>query len=353
MATFLARSSEPRKNIATMKGPPSAEVGIDLGGTGSRFAVISAGNVLALSEVPTGELGAGTPAERVSRMAAVVTGMLPGGYRLSGVGIGASGPVLLPSGTISNPDTLPWFSDFDLAGMLATELGAPVVIDNDAVAWALGEHHFGAGRECERLLVVTLGTGIGVAFLDHGRPYRDRGGQHPECGHLPVDPRGPRCYCGLVGCWEMVASRRSLEARASQVTGTPDLGVAYDLLQAGHQGLEDLLADYGHAVGRGLESLNVAYSPDRAVLAGSVSRFLPYFGAGLAKELGHRPGFSNDLVVVESALGAFGGAMGASVLGSAGASTADAPLSNGDGDLLTEEEMPRLDAEPTGDLGAE
>jgi predicted NBD/HSP70 family sugar kinase len=129
-----------------------------------------------------------------------------------------------------------------------------------------------------------------------------------------------------------------LEARASQVTGTPDLGVAYDLLQAGHQGLEDLLADYGHAVGRGLESLNVAYSPDRAVLAGSVSRFLPYFGAGLAKELGHRPGFSNDLVVVESALGA---------------STADAPLSNGDGDLLTEEEMPRLDAEPTGDLGAE
>jgi glucokinase len=336
-----------------MKVHPFVEVGIDLGGTGSRFAIISVGSVLAVSEVATSELGAGRPAERVSRVAAVVTGMVPEGYRVGGVGVGASGPVSLPSGTISNPDTLPWFSDFDLAGMLAVELGAPVVIDNDAVAWALGENHFGSGRECERLLVVTLGTGIGVAFLDHGRPYRDREGQHPECGHLPVDPSGPHCYCGLVGCWEMVASRGSLEDRAREVTGTTDLTVAYDLLQAGHPALGAVLADYGHAVGRGLEMLNVAYGPDRAVLAGSVSRFLPYFGPGLAKEIGHRPGFSNDLEVVESALGPFGGAVGASVLGRAGAPQEPGPLSNGDGDLLTEEEMPRVNAEPTGDLGAQ
>ena len=336
-----------------MKRAPSAEVGIDLGGTGSRFAIISDGNVVAVSEVPTGELGAGTPAERVSRMAAVVTGLLPEGYWLEGVGIGASGPVLLPSGTISNPDTLPWFSGFDLGGMLAAELEAPVVIDNDAVAWALGEHHFGAGRECLRLLLVTLGTGIGVAFLDRGQPYRDRRGQHPECGHLPVEPGGPLCYCGLVGCWEMVASRGSLEVHASRITGTLDLAVAYDLLQAGHPGLEAVLTDYGHAVGRGLELLNVAYGPDRAVLAGSASRFLPYFAPGLATELGHRPGFSNDLEVVEPALGVFGGAIGASVLGRVSASTAAARFSNGDRDLLTEEEMPRRDPEPTGDLGTE
>ncbi len=324
-----------------------------MGGTGTRFAIISDGKLVATSELPTSELGAGALAQRVSRVAAVVNGLLPEGYRLEGVGIGASGPVLLPSGTISNPDTLPWFSGFDLAGSLAVELGAPVVIDNDAVAWALGEHHFGAGRECKRLLVVTLGTGIGVAFLDRGRPYRDRGGQHPECGHLPVQPGGPPCYCGLAGCWEMAASRGSLEARAAQVTGTPDLTVAYDLLQVGHPGLEAVLADYGYAVGRGLELLNVAYSPDRAVVAGSVSRFLPYFAPGLAKEIGHRPGFSNDLEVVESALGAFGGAMGASVLGRVTLLAAAGPLSNGDGDLLTEEEMARLDPEPTGDLGAE
>jgi len=298
-----------------MRYDHSAQVGIDMGGTGTRLAVVVDGNVVAEAEVPTGELGAGTPAERVSRVAAVVNDLLPEGYRPEGVGIGASGPMSLPSGTISNPDTLPWFSGFDLGGMLAAELGAPVVIDNDAVAWALGEHHFGAGRGCERLLLVTLGTGIGVAFLDHGRPFRDRHGQHPECGHLPVQPGGPNCYCGLIGCWEMLANRASLEVRASEATGTPDLSVAYDLLQAGHSGLGAVLADYGHAVGRGLELLNVAYSPDVAILAGSVSRFLPYFALGLDKEIRRRPGFSNGLEVVESALGPYGGAMGASVLG--------------------------------------
>jgi hypothetical protein len=59
------------------------------------------------------------------------------------------------------------------------------------------------------------------------------------------------------------------------------------------------------------------------------------------------------LEVLESALGAFGGAIGASVLGNDGASAAAGPLLNGDRYLLTEEEMPRLDPEPTGDLGAE
>jgi glucokinase len=298
-----------------MNPAPVAQAGIDFGGTGTRFAMISGGEVVAVSEALTGELGEGTPAERVSRVAAVVKGLLPDGPRLEGVGIGASGPVELPTGTISNPDTLPWFSGFDLGGMLAAELGVPVVIDNDAIGWALGEHHFGAGRGCERLLLVTLGTGIGVAFLDHGRPFRDRHGQHPECGHLPVQPGGPRCYCRLIGCWEMVANRASLEVRASEVTGTPDLSVAYDLLQAGHSWLEAVFVDYGHAVGRGLEPLNVAYSPDLAVVAGSVSRFLPYFAPGLDEEIRRRPGFSNDLEVVQSALGPYGGAMGASVLG--------------------------------------
>jgi predicted NBD/HSP70 family sugar kinase len=124
----------------------------------------------------------------------------------------------------------------------------------------------------------------------------------------------------------MTAKRGTLEARAAQVTGTPDLTVAYGLLQAGHPELEAVLVEYGHAVGRGLEMLNVAYSPDRAVVAGSASRFLRYFAPGLAEEIGHRPGFSNDLEVVESALGAFGGAMGASVLGRGTLAAAAGPI---------------------------
>lgn len=300
----------------------SAFAGVDLGGTGSRFAIVSRGAVIAQSSAPTAELGAGPRAERVTRLAGVLSALVPDGYRLEGVGIGASGPVELPLGTISNPDTLPWFSGFDLKGLLAAELGLPVAVDNDAVAAALGEHRYGAGRGCDRLLVVTLGTGIGAAFLDGGQPFRDRRGQHPECGHLPVLPGGARCYCGLAGCWENTANRASLEARVEQVTGTPDLGRAWALLRAGAPALEAVFVDYGHAVGRGLEVLNVVYSPARAVLCGSLSRFLPYFAVGLSAELERSPNFANELAVVESELGDVAGAVGASLLGAGNCSAA-------------------------------
>ena len=289
--------------------------GVDLGGMGSRFVIVAEGAVIAQTMVPTQELGAGPPEERVSRLATILTSLVPEGRRLSGVGVGASGPVELPRGIIRNPDTLPWFSGFDLAGRLEARLGAPVVIDNDAVTAALGEYRYGAGRGFGRVLVITLGTGIGAAFLSDGRPFRDRNGQHPECGHLPVLPGGERCYCGLIGCWETVACRASLEARLERALGCRDLGQVEQLLRAGtHPGLEPVFSDYGHAVGRGVEILNVTYSPQHVVMCGSVSRFLPYFIQGLRAELERAPGFRAELSVVESGLGDVAGAVGASVL---------------------------------------
>jgi glucokinase len=298
--------------------------GVDLGATGSRFALVSAGVVLAKRTAPTKDLGAGSPRERVARLAAVLTSLVPKGYRLGRVGVGASGPVEQPLGIIRNENTLPWFSEFDLAKMLGAELAVPVIIDNDAVTAAFGEYHYGAGRGFRRLLVVTLGTGIGVAFLLDGRPFRDRNGQHPEGGHLPVEPGGERCYCGLTGCWERIACRASMETRVERVLGTRDLVNAERLLLASpHPELEAALGDYGRAVGRGVEILNVAYSPERIVICGGVSRFLPYFADGLRAELARAPGFGHELEVVGSALGDIAGAVGASV--------------------LTEDEYPRLE----------
>ena len=220
----------------------------------------------------------------------------------------------LPAGVIRNHDTLPWFSDFDLGGMLRAELGVPVSIDNDAVAAALGEYHYGLGRGCDRLLVVTLGTGIGAALLCGGRPFRDGNGQHPECGHLPVLPGGERCYCGLTGCWETTASRGSLETRVERAIGTRDLNEAHSLIEPGHPALQAAFEDYGRFVGRGLEMLNVAYGPSRVVLCGSASRFLSHFAIALTAELERAPGFRNQVDIVGSALGDAVGAIGASAL---------------------------------------
>ena len=97
--------------------------------------------------------------------------------------------------------------------------------------------------------------------------------------------------------------------------GSCDLEELEDLLA--HNAPEAVTAtidDYGHAIGRGLESLVIAYGPDRVVLCGTTSRFLPYFSHGLRAELERTPDFRRDLDVVESSLGDLAGAIGASLM---------------------------------------
>jgi glucokinase len=83
-------------------------------------------------------------------------------------------------------------------------------LENDADAAALGEYWQGAGQGVDHLAVVTVGTGIGTAFVYHGELYRGLRGVHPEIGHQVLDPKGPLCYCGARGCWESLAAGPSI-----------------------------------------------------------------------------------------------------------------------------------------------
>jgi glucokinase len=186
--------------------------GVDLGGTGSRFVIQGPRGVIASATMATAELGAGETTARLDRLCKTIRGLLPHDTELISVGIGATGPVDRATGTVHNRDTLPWFSDLPLAASLQARLGIPVYIDNDAVVAAVAECTSGAGENSSRMLVVTLGTGIGAAFLLDGKPFRGPNGTHPEAGHIPILHGSGRCYCGASGCWELFASRSALQA---------------------------------------------------------------------------------------------------------------------------------------------
>jgi glucokinase len=61
------------------------------------------------------------------------------------------------------------------------------------------------------ILVITLGTGVGVAALTDGRLFRGADSGHPEAGHIPAGGPTAPCYCGLPNCWEQLASRTALD----------------------------------------------------------------------------------------------------------------------------------------------
>lgn len=297
-----------------MTGASAVRVGIDLGGTKTRLVLLDPdGRVLASSSRPTTEYGVGPTA--VDGLGADLRQLIGTGSAES-IGVGASGPVL-PDGTIDNPGTLPGFTGLDLAGLLHERTGIACRVDGDAVAAAVGEWRFGAGREARRLLMVTLGTGIGVALLDEGRPYLGADRVAPEAGHIPVSGAGHACYCGLENCWEQAASRRVLQQLA--VTAAPP-----ELIAAGPQAVVARLADtpagsavfaeYGSRVALGLMTLLTVYRPDVVVFGGSGAERFDLLLPGLRAGLGHRAAYHGQFELRPCELGDLGGAIGAACL---------------------------------------
>src|ERR1700754_948353 len=153
--------------------------GIDLGGTGVRIVLLNARQEVASLTVPTASFDKLIQEERLRRLARIIVQMMPADASLLSVGIGASGPVNTNTGVIENSDTLPAFSHFPIVdGLSALLPDIEVRIDNDAVTAAIGEYYLGAGAGCRRMLMVTLGTGIGVSLLIDGKPFRMGDGGH-------------------------------------------------------------------------------------------------------------------------------------------------------------------------------
>lgn len=292
--------------------------GIDLGGTASRLVICEAGAISAAQVWPTAELGAGDAHARIARIAAILHDLLPAASVLTAIGVGAAGPVDRATGTVHNQDTLPWFSEMPLATMLEARCGVPVVMDNDAAVAAFAEYEAGAGGRSERMLMVTLGTGIGVALLDHGLPFRGARGAHPEGGHIPILENTERCYCGADGCWEHLASRTALQAMlrpqlAAEIPAARLIGEAAARADR-EPDIAACFALYGNRLGRGLAVLHTLYMPEVTVLGGSVAPYLPLFHDRLQAALERAPGFAVKVDLRVAQLGDQGGALGAALM---------------------------------------
>jgi glucokinase len=269
--------------------------GVDLGGTGTRFVIVDGrGTIIAGETVPTSTFDV----DAIDRLATFVSGLVPEDGELAGVGVGASGPVDLSTGQIRNPDTLPQFMGFDVAGGLEKRLGTPIWLDNDAVVAGLAEVQWGTVGESRSVLCVTLGTGIGAVLISAGLPVRASDGQHPEGGHIPVPGSGNPCYCGLAQCWEQVGSRTALD-RLQKYGGVSE-GQLWDI--------------YGDWVASGLVTLLTLYHPSAVVIGGSVARHWDRLEAPLRISLSRSREFGSQILLCASQLGDRAGALGAALL---------------------------------------
>lgn len=246
---------------------------VDIGGTKIQAGIVDdAGTLLAESCIPTG-CGLQSAEEAMDKVIAMLqTQCSKLGFELSdlqGIGVACSGPVNLESGSVENPYTLPGWMGFPIVEYLSGHSGLKVKLENDANGALLGEV-FQRGLREKRVLMVTIGTGIGVAFWRNGELYRS-GRYHPEMGHVIVSSKGAECYCGHRGCFESRCSGKAVNERAVEA-GYLDFDDLYIKAQEREVRAVELMEEILQDLKNGIWTLNLIFKPETIILAGGFSR---------------------------------------------------------------------------------
>jgi glucokinase len=210
-------------------------VGIDLGGTQIRAAVLHGATRLSRIGLLTGENP--TPDRVIPRMIQAVEQAIEDAGttldRIAGIGVGAPGPLNSRTGVVFSPPNLPGWVDVPLSDILHEHFKLPIFVENDANAAALAEYMFGAGKGSREVVYLTISTGIGGGIIADGRIVEGIVGTAGELGHMTIDLHGPRCNCGNIGCLESISSGTAIARRANEIVamGKGDELLAFALTQ--------------------------------------------------------------------------------------------------------------------------
>lgn len=189
-------------------------LGIDLGGTFARAAVVdAAGKMLASAKVALTERSPAGVVETIAQAAA--DAVKAAAVEVHGIGVGAAAQIHKDSGVLSVAPNLGW-RNVPLGQMLKARLGHPVRVVNDLSAAAWGELHAGAGRGASDMLVVFVGSGVGSAIIANAKLLDGAGGVAGELGHIKVVPGGRAAAVASWGAWRRIrAATTSSPRRAS------------------------------------------------------------------------------------------------------------------------------------------
>jgi glucokinase len=295
-----------------MKHPSQASgdlIGIDLGGTAIKLGRFSeAGDLLAELEVPTPQPA--MPGAVTVAIAEAVAQLDPD--RLAArVGIGHPGPADGAGRVARIAINLPGWVDVPLADWLEPMLDRAVTCANDGNCAVLGEHHSGAARGCNDVVLLTLGTGVGGGVLLNGVLFSGPRGAAAEPGLIGLDPEGPPCNSGNRGSLESFCSIRGL-GRLSPLP--PD-----ELNRRADAGDAEALAvwqRYGARLGHGISSLVYLFTPELVLVGGGLGGASRHFLPAVWEQVTTRvqPTSRDGLRIAPAALGNGAGRLGAALL---------------------------------------
>lgn len=259
------------------------KVGIDIGGTKIAGGVVDAnGHIVEKLRVET-------PVDTADLAQAVIdmANHFIASHDVAAVGVAAAGFIDRDRATVIHAPNIAWHNE-PLKATLEAGIPLSVTIENDANAAGWAEFRFGAGREVNHMVMLTMGTGVGGAVVLEGELYRGGHGIAGELGHMRFTRDGLPCGCGQNGCLEQYASGRALQREANAIADAGGIGEALAavrtqkgtisgpavsrLVLAGDPGAIEALRRVATALGEACGGFQAVLDPEMFVIGGGVAQ---------------------------------------------------------------------------------
>ncbi len=309
-------------------------IGIDVGGTNVKIALVNdEGKILYSNSVPTrAEMGYEYTVNNIKQ---AIYDLLKEtkleSKDIQGIGFGFPGQVDYKAGIVRNAPNIPGWVEIPIAKIFEDEFHIPTRVDNDVRCAALGELNYGAGKGCENLICITVGTGIGSGLVVNGKLVRGASNAAGEIGHIKLQMNGgPICGCGDTGCLEAFASGPAIVALAEDyikggkstkyrelANGAPITPyIVCEAAKAGDPVAQRIFTIIGEYIGIGMASVVNLLNPEKIIIGGGVADAGEYLLNPLSETLKKRAmKIAGETVkIVHAELGNTAGVIGASLL---------------------------------------
>lgn len=309
-------------------------IGVDVGGTNVKIALVDLDGKIAFSNtVPTrAEMGYEAGVNNIKQaIKDLMQESNQTNKTVEAIGFGLPGQIDYKEGIVKNLPNIPGWVNIPLAKIIEDEFLIPTRLDNDVRCAALGELNFGAGKGCENLICITVGTGIGSGIILNGKLVRGAANAAGEIGHIKMEMNGgPLCGCGDYGCFEAYASGPAIVTMAKEyISGgksakykemaADGIITPYIVAQAALQGDTvsiQIFKQMGKIIGIGLASVVNLLNPEKIIIGGGVADAGDILLEPIRRTIQDRamPIQANSLKVVPAQLANGAGVIGASLL---------------------------------------
>ncbi|PPA69141.1 ROK family protein [Jeotgalibacillus proteolyticus] len=292
----------------------TVNIGVDLGGTNLRVAEVdNTGEILQMLSEPT-EVEKGY-SYTLNKMINMIN-MIKGGRPLSGIGIGAPGPLDSQKGVILSPPNLPGWDDVRIVRFIQEHFQVNTFLTNDANAAALAEARAGSGEGYESVFYLTVSTGIGGGFVFKEKIFEGAQGYAGEVGNMIINPAGYRHSSLNRGAWEGHASGTAIGRVGKERLQVHDASEVFRLADAENQEALSIIEETVSSLAIGIANITHIINPEIFVIGGGVMKSEKMILEPLKEKIKEfvYPGLREKINIRPAALGGLAGVIGASFL---------------------------------------